>query len=104
MGCKRTIVQIAKRVGKEVGAALIRYAVDVVGIVEDFTHTGGDPFRGSEKREVAFNAIKARSVKEGKELPDRTLNLVLETAVEAFKGPDDESSIGLDDLATREEV
>ena len=103
-GCKKTIVTIAKRVGKEVGAGLIRFAVDVVTVVQEFVTEGGDPFTGSEKRTVAFNTIKARAVKEGKELPDRTLNLVLETAVEAVKGPDDESSIGIDDLANREEV
>ena len=49
-----------------------------------------------------YPSIEARST--GKELKARTVNLLLEFAVEAVKGPDDETTIGVDDLATAETV
>jgi hypothetical protein len=104
MGCKKTVVKIAKRVGEEVGPALVRFAVDSVRVVERASVEDPDFWTSDTKRRAVGNAIVGEAKETGKELRARTVNLLTEFAVEAVKGPDDEQDIGIDDLANREEV
>ena len=63
----------------EVKDELLELALDTVkGLKEtDLTST--------EKREAAFDAIKANALETGQELSDSTINLVLEMAVNKLK-------------------
>jgi len=104
MGCKKTTVKIAKRVGAEVGAVLLRKAVGAVTAVETLAREDPDWWASRSKRDAVADYLRIEAKATGQELQRRVANLVVEFAVEAVKGPDDESEIGIDDLATTEIV
>jgi hypothetical protein len=74
------------KLGKQVGPEVIGLVTDVVGQAESLP---GNP-SGDQKWEFAFNKVKEGLLKLGKSLPTRTINLMIEAAVQ--KLPDKPSN------------
>jgi len=104
MGCKKTTIAIAKRLGTEVGAVLIRKAVGAVKAVEELSADDPQWIDGREKRAAVLNYLRIEAKATGQELKRSVAGLLVEFAVQAVKGPDDESEIGIDDLKHTETV
>lgn len=99
MGCKKKTTQILKRIAAGLKPVLVEYAVSTVAGIEAAALEDPAFWTNSQKRSAAFGMVKTRAKQLANELPNRTIGLLIEFAVEAVKGPDDESDLGKDDLA-----
>jgi len=99
MGCKKKTTQILKRVAQGLKPVLVKHAVNMVGIVQKASTADPSFWTNDTKRRAVFSSVKAEAQGLGLDLPNRTFMLLVEYAVEAVKGPDDESDLGADDTA-----
>lgn len=100
MGCIKSTKQILKKIADEITPYLIKFAVDKVKEVEQTAQAyDGLSFSMSEfpKAEVVSSLIQMEAAAQGVDLSTRRANLLREFAVEAVKGDEDESELGLDD-------
>ena len=97
MGCKKKTMTILKRIGKELKPILVQTAINMVKQVEEMAVADPMFFTNDAKRKIVAAGIVTEAAKGGAKLPGRTVNLLVEFGVEAVKGPDDESDLGLDD-------
>ena len=104
MGCKKTTVKILRELGRLFGPKLVKFAVDAVGITDYIAKGSELPPSNEEKASMTSDAIMGKANELEVPIKRRNANLLTEYAVEAVHGDIDESEIGLDDLATREEV
>ena len=97
MGCKKKTITIVKGIAAQLKPHLVRHAVDMVTQIEKYSAEDPLFFTDDVKRRMCGAAIKAEAREAGEDLAGRTVNLLVEFAVEAVKGPEDESDLGEDD-------
>jgi len=98
MGCLRTSKRIIKSVAQRVKPMLVKSAVDVVRAIE--VMSADDPvgfWTSDTKRAAALAVIKSEATRLGNVVPNRTYGLLLEYALEAVMGDEDEDELGQDD-------
>ena len=101
MGCIKTTKKIIKGIAQAITPALLNYGVTAVSVLDGAGKSNPDVFTNEVKRQAAFVAIRKRWRDDtGADPKDHLVNLLLEYAVTALKGPEDETTLGEDDSAT----
>lgn len=96
MGCPQKAAKIAKRIGRMIKASVMNVAISAVKKVEELSEHDPLFFTNDAKRRIVGAEIKAAAKREEINLAGRTVGLITEFAVEAVKGPDDESDLGVE--------
>jgi len=97
MGCVRKTKVIVKGIAKQLKPLLVKRAVNIVTALNRMSDEEPLFWTNSMKRKVALGVIKQEAEDLQVEIKESTTRLLMEFAVEAVKGPEDESDLGDDD-------